>query len=78
MQKLQLSIPEPCHENWQQMTPTEQGRYCNACAKEVVVLTKESIEHFQTDTRWVSWVYYSGVFDKNNRPVSKTSFLIQY
>jgi len=36
MQKLQLSIPEPCHENWQQMTPTQQGRYCNACAKEVV------------------------------------------
>ncbi len=36
MQKLQLSIPEPCHENWQQMTPTEQGRYCNACAKEVI------------------------------------------
>lgn len=36
MQKLQLSIPEPCHENWQQMTPTNQGRFCNACAKEVV------------------------------------------
>lgn len=36
MQKLQLSIPEPCHESWQQMTPTQQGRFCNACAKEVV------------------------------------------
>ncbi|MBL7703600.1 MAG: carboxypeptidase-like regulatory domain-containing protein [Ferruginibacter sp.] len=36
MQKLQLSIPEPCHENWNGMTPTEQGRFCNACAKEVV------------------------------------------
>lgn len=36
MQKLQLTIPEPCHENWQQMTPTEQGRYCNTCAKEVI------------------------------------------
>lgn len=36
MQKLQLSIPQPCHENWQHMTATEQGRFCNACAKEVI------------------------------------------
>ncbi len=36
MQQLHLSIPEPCHEDWQQMTPTEQGRFCNACAKQVV------------------------------------------
>lgn len=36
MQKIQLSIPEPCHENWNKMTPTEQGRFCNSCAKEVI------------------------------------------
>ncbi len=36
MQKFQLSIPEPCHENWLHMQPTEQGRFCNACAKEVI------------------------------------------
>ncbi|MBK6635691.1 MAG: carboxypeptidase-like regulatory domain-containing protein [Chitinophagaceae bacterium] len=36
MQKIQLSIPEPCHQSWHQMTPAEQGRYCNACAKVVV------------------------------------------
>jgi hypothetical protein len=36
MKKIQLSIPEPCHENWDTMTPTQQGRYCNACAKEVI------------------------------------------
>jgi len=36
MRKIQLSIPEPCHEQWDNMTPTQQGRYCNACAKEVV------------------------------------------
>ena len=36
MQKIQLSIPEPCHENWQNMTPKDQGRFCNSCAKVVV------------------------------------------
>ncbi|MGF2413443.1 carboxypeptidase-like regulatory domain-containing protein [Ferruginibacter sp.] len=36
MQQIQLSIPEPCHQNWQQMTPTQQGRFCNACAKQVI------------------------------------------
>ncbi len=36
MQQIQLNIPEPCHQDWQQMTPTEQGRFCNACAKQVV------------------------------------------
>ena len=50
MQKLQLAIPEPCHENWQKMTPTDQGRFCNACAKEVVdfsVMTdKEVLNYF--------------------------------
>lgn len=33
---IQLHIPEPCHENWSSMTPQDQGRFCNACAKVVV------------------------------------------
>jgi hypothetical protein len=36
MQKIQLSIPEPCHQNWNEMTPTQQGRFCKSCAKQVV------------------------------------------
>jgi CarboxypepD_reg-like domain/Secretion system C-terminal sorting domain len=36
MQKIQLSIPGPCHQNWNEMTPTQQGRFCNSCAKQVV------------------------------------------
>lgn len=35
-QSIQLQIPAPCHENWQEMTPVEQGRFCNSCAKTVV------------------------------------------
>lgn len=33
---IQLQIPEPCHENWQTMSPKEQGRFCGSCQKMVV------------------------------------------
>lgn len=45
-QSIQLQIPEPCHENWQQMTPVEQGRFCKACAKTVIdfsIMTDQQI-----------------------------------
>jgi CarboxypepD_reg-like domain/Secretion system C-terminal sorting domain len=48
-QKLQLQIPEPCHENWNNMDATQQGRFCLSCQKEVVdfsVMTdKEILNH---------------------------------
>lgn len=42
MKKMQLHIPEPCQENWDNMAPAEQGRYCNACAKQVIDFTSMS------------------------------------
>lgn len=30
-----ISIPKPCHESWQQMTPVEQGRHCAECCKTI-------------------------------------------
>ncbi|MGC4104594.1 carboxypeptidase-like regulatory domain-containing protein [Ferruginibacter sp.] len=54
MQQMQLSIPEPCHENWDAMAPSEQGRFCNACAKQVVDFSNmsdaEVLNYFSTIT----------------------------
>ncbi|MFT3675312.1 MAG: T9SS type A sorting domain-containing protein [Chitinophagaceae bacterium] len=42
MNKIRLSINEPCHEKWKNMTATEQGRFCASCQKEVVDFTNMS------------------------------------
>jgi hypothetical protein len=42
--KFKISIPEPCNENWAKMTPTEKGRHCKACSKEVIDFTHYSNE----------------------------------
>ncbi len=35
-QSISLHIPEPCHENWNKMTPTRQGKFCSVCSKQVI------------------------------------------
>lgn len=37
---IKVTIPQPCHEDWNKMTPKEKGRYCDACEKVVVDMTK--------------------------------------
>jgi len=37
-----IHIPEPCHQQWQQMTPADNGRHCEQCCKTVVDFTKMS------------------------------------
>jgi hypothetical protein len=49
MYQLQLVIPEPCHEDWEKMTPNEQGKFCNSCAKSVIDFST------MTDTQLINY-----------------------
>lgn len=69
-----LHIPEPCHENWDRMSPAQEERFCQQCSKTVVdfsamadqqVLKVLSIESGSTCGRFSS--------DQLERPFVKES-----
>lgn len=35
-----ISIPKPCHENWNEMTPTQKGAFCGKCQIDVIDFSK--------------------------------------
>ena len=39
---MRISIENPCHEDWQGMTPEAQGRFCSACEKTVIDFSQMS------------------------------------
>lgn len=44
---MRIAINEPCTENWNAMTPTEKGAFCQMCAKEVIDFTHRSPEEIR-------------------------------
>nr|WP_315244727.1 energy transducer TonB [uncultured Flavobacterium sp.] len=42
-----IAIPEPCHENWDKMSPKDNGRFCLSCCKTVVDFTSMLPEEIQ-------------------------------
>jgi hypothetical protein len=42
MPTYKLNIPTPCHEKWNEMSPTERGAFCQSCKKEVLDFSNKS------------------------------------
>ncbi len=44
---MKISINNPCHENWDAMSPNEKGAFCSSCQKTVVDFSKKTIEQIK-------------------------------
>jgi hypothetical protein len=52
--KYKISIPEPCSEDWNKMTPDKNVKFCSVCVKSVVDFTnksKKEIEEYLIQNR---------------------------
>lgn len=70
---IQLYIPEPCHEDWNKMSTTQQGRYCESCCKQVIdftTMSDQQIIDYLSNTKNKT----CGRFDHDqlHRPLQKT------
>lgn len=49
-----ISIPKPCHQNWDKMIAEDKGKFCQSCSKSVIdfsQMTQQSIEDYLASNR---------------------------
>ena len=44
---INISIPNSCHEDWNKMTPNQQGAHCKVCCKTVIDFTNKTDEELK-------------------------------
>lgn len=46
-QNIIIRIPEPCHEDWNKMTPDANGKFCGSCQKSVLDFSNKTDEEIK-------------------------------
>ncbi|HEY0031206.1 MAG TPA: energy transducer TonB [Bacteroidia bacterium] len=63
-----FSVPDPCHESWQNMLPQQNGRYCGSCQKVVVDFTNKTNQEILDYINANSGKKMCGTFKKQQLP----------
>lgn len=71
-QNLIIRIPEPCHEDWNNMTPDNKGRFCSSCSKSVIDFSNKTDVEIHTILTEHKDLNVCGHFKKTqiNRPLN--------
>jgi len=76
---MKITIPKPCYENWDLMTPTEKGRFCAVCSKVVRDFTEcnydEIYEELSTNEK-ICGRFRGNQLNQNLRFLALKSFAI--
>jgi hypothetical protein len=74
---IKLDITQPCNQNWEQMSPSHEGRYCVSCQKSVVDFSsmsdKDIFQYMQQATHAVCGRFNDDQLQKVLKPVANGS-----
>lgn len=66
---MKLVIPEPCKQNWNEMQPTSEGRFCSSCTKNVIDFTgftdAQLVSYFKSSPKNVCGKLSSGQISRS-------------
>lgn len=60
-----ISIPEPCHENWADFTPTQKGAFCGSCQIDVVDFSNKTPDEVKAILKENTGKHMCGRFRKS-------------
>ena len=62
---MQIKISKPCKENWNEMSPTQQGAFCQKCAVDVIDFSNKSSEEVKQTLKTNIGKHMCGRFKKS-------------
>ena len=78
MKMKSIQLAKPCRENWEQMQPVAQGRFCGQCQKQVhdmtALNTREVIQLFQKNGGKLCGRMTATQLKQHNAAIEKQSF----